>query len=112
MKCKHCDYMTDSHKIFSGHQKNCLQIQKENGLLDKKAPAQNPPKSGADALSWNELKKFATKKGINVHGKRKEDILQELSTLEDKKPSDELGGGQNDNNSGEGKNNPSDNNNG
>lgn len=97
MKCKHCDYETDSSKILSVHEMSCLKVQEENGLIGQEN------NFGAEGMNWNELKKYASEKGITVKGKTKEVILQELSELE----SD-----QDDNNSGEGEGNPSDNNSG
>ena len=73
MKCKHCGYETNSEKILHDHQKNCLLIQMENGI-NAKAP---------EEMEWNALKKYATTNGIDVKGKKKEDILQELKELDD-----------------------------
>lgn len=96
MRCKHCGYETNSDSIFFLHENTCIEVQQENGLIQQEKPYDNVKLYKKMGLP--ELQKYATEKGIDVKDKKKDEIIEALIKQE---------GGQNDNNSGEGKGDPS-----
>lgn len=93
MKCPYCGYETNSETIFYMHVNGCLATQEENGLTGGGSDEKNYEK-----MNWQQLKKHAAQKGIDITAKKKGEILQELADME--------GNPNDNNNAAEGKDNP------
>lgn len=74
MICPNCGYETNSEKIFYIHTGSCIQVREENGL--------NNVDTKPEEMSFNQLKKYASEKGIDTRKKNKEAILKELEDME------------------------------
>lgn len=67
MICPYCGTEITSEKIFAIHIKKCDQKQE-----------QKQEKVDIDRMNWREFLKYASKQGINVKNKKKQEILREL----------------------------------
>lgn len=71
MKCKHCGIEMTNPEIFRIHEGNCLEEQRQNGLLKEEKPLEK--------LKVDELRELAKEKGIEEFDKmKKEELIEAL----------------------------------
>lgn len=68
MICENCGISITSEKIWKIHKSYCEEI-----------PVK---KVDYESMEWQDLKKFASEKGINTYGMKKPDVIKELQQLE------------------------------
>jgi len=74
LKCKNCDFSCTSEKIFWLHLTECKAEKSEDKAKSEK--------KDFNSLNWNDLRKYAVSKGIEIIGLKKEEIIEKLQTLE------------------------------
>lgn len=55
MKCKHCGYESDNSEIFVIHELNCLEEQKQNGLIVEPNPEEPPDPNNSGGSDYNSM---------------------------------------------------------
>lgn len=75
MKCTHCGVEMDNPMIFHIHENNCLEHQKQNGLL--KEPKQEGQSIDYDPMTLDQLKGICKDNNLEGYtGLNKDDLIK------------------------------------
>lgn len=72
-KCRHCDFECDNPIVFYIHERNCLDHQKQNGLI-KEEQNQEPP-IDYNSMTVDQLKNVCKEKGLEGYSNLNKDDL-------------------------------------